>query len=155
MAKWLRLKIWRQILISPFSVHLLSMFSQKSQPNIALPTCNIDILKQPSTAFSHKWVKLKSVKKWQSGRGSKSGFKYWFHHLWQPMYDFVPQAVCHFLTFFSLVCICGNVLKRGLSINKSHVGAAIFGSGVCKNMLKSTKMAPRPLMWRVSCFCVC
>jgi len=50
------------------------------------------------------------------------------------VYDFEPQAVCHFLTLFSLVCIYGNVFKSGLTINKSHVGAAIFGSGVCKNM---------------------
>jgi hypothetical protein len=50
------------------------------------------------------------------------------------MYDFEPQAVRHFLTFFSLVCTYGNELKRGLRINKSHVGAAIFGCGVCKDV---------------------
>ena len=52
------------------------------------------------------------------------------------MYDFEPQAVCHFLIFFSLVCIYGIVFKSDLIINKSHVGAAIFDSGVCKNMWK-------------------
>ena len=121
MANWLRFKIWLQILIEPFLVHLFYMFSQILQPNIALPTCDIDILKQLSTTLPLKWAKLKPVKKWRSGRGSKSGFKYWFHHLSQPMYDFEPQAVYHFLTFFSLVCIYENVLKSGLTINKSHV----------------------------------
>ena len=50
--------------------------------------------------------------------------------------DFEPQPVCHFLTYFSLVCTCGNVLKSGLRISKSHVRAAIFGCGFCENMFK-------------------
>jgi len=51
--------------------------------------------------------------------------------------DFEPKPVCHFLTYFSLVCTCGNVLESGLRISKSQIGAAIFGCGFCENFKKS------------------
>ena len=88
--------------------------------------------------FPHEWAKLKSIKKCKVAEvqnlSSNTDNIYRSQHLSQPMYDFEPQAVRHFLTFFTLVCIYGNMLKSGLRINKSHIGAAIFDRGVCENM---------------------
>ena len=70
MANWLMFTIWLQILISQFLCTFVLLVFTKVAENIALPTCDVDILKQLSMVYPHKLAKLRSVKKWQNGIGS-------------------------------------------------------------------------------------
>ena len=50
------------------------------------------------------------------------------------MYDFEPQAFGRFSSFLKFSLYIWERAKKWFKMNKSQVGAAIFGGGICKNM---------------------